>query len=320
VHTRGVKKQPVERGVRATLLVLCLLTAVTVSAQGKRFYDRDKEGWFWYEPEPPPPAVPAPEPEPPAATAPAPAPPAPQPAPLSTAWLRENLSHYRDLAIDNPTSQNIALFLYLQRVAMDKSSRFAAMTQRVVQADPFLDEITHRPTAPFGATLADRQSLSQREALLKHLAGMTTIWFFFRSDCPYCDAQAPLLAELEERFGFHVLPISLDGRGLPSDLFASFERDRGQARQLGVVSTPALFLAHPPALQPISQGLLSLSQLQERILLAAVQAGWIEERALDGPRALAAEAPSASSAEGASLPQDPAALLARLRALAKPPR
>ena len=318
MHTRGVKKQPVERGVRATLLVLCLLTAVTVSAQGKRFYDRDKEGWFWYEPEPPPPAEPAPEPEPPAAAAPAPVPPAPQPAPLSTAWLRENLSHYRDLAIDNPTSQNIALFLYLQRVAMDKSSRFAAMTQRVVQADPFLDEITHRPTAPFGATLADRQSLSQREALLKHLAGMTTIWFFFRSDCPYCDAQAPLLAELEERFGFHVLPISLDGRGLPSDLFASFERDRGQARQLGVVSTPALFLARPPdATVPLSQGLLSLAQLQERIVVAAVQAGWISEREFNQTRPVTADLMLDRGQLPATLPDDSEALLSALRALSR---
>ncbi|MFZ0789624.1 MAG: hypothetical protein WAM94_08370, partial [Chromatiaceae bacterium] len=40
-----------------------------------------------------------------------------------------------------------------------------------------------------------------------------------------------------------------------------------------------LFLARPPdALVPLAQGLLSLAQLQERVIGAAVEAGWISER------------------------------------------
>jgi conjugal transfer pilus assembly protein TraF len=161
---------------------------------------------------------------------------------------------------------------------MDKASRFAAATQRAVQFDPFLDEITQRPTANFAANLVNEQTAKQRAALLQKIGNEAGVLFFFRSDCPYCEAQAPLLATLRERHGLAVLPVSLDGAPLPGGHFPTFQRDTGQAQALGVVSTPALFLARPPdGVALIAQGLLSLSQLEDRLLTAALEAGWITE-------------------------------------------
>jgi hypothetical protein len=96
-----------------------------------------------------------------------------------------------------PHPENVALYLYLQRVALDKSSRFAAATQRAVQRDPFLDEITQRPTATFAANLVNRQTGDHRDQILQRIAQSAGVLFFFRSDCPYCEAQAPLLRLLE---------------------------------------------------------------------------------------------------------------------------
>jgi len=297
----------------AGLLVLLAGSAV---AGEPGFYDRGAEGWFWYrdprvveEPappsEPPPPA--APESPPPAAPA--------GPPPLSAAWFRDNLTHYRDAAIDNPTPQNVAIYFYLQKIALDKSSTFATVSERVVQADPYLDEITQRPTATFGANLANRQAGEGREAGLTDIAGLAAVWFFFRSDCPYCEAQAPLLQVLAERYGFAILAVSLDGAPLPGGLFPDYRRDTGQAARLGVVSTPALYLVKPegPTFAPIAQGLLSLAQLQERITGAAVSQGWISEDALPPTRRAAPRLEP-------SLPEDPAALLALLRAHTQPPQ
>jgi len=127
-------------------------------------------------------------------------------------------------------------------LALDKSSRLDAATQRAVQLDPFLDEITQRPTATFAANLINRQAGEQRDATLAKIAERAGVLFFFRADCPYCEAQAPLLKLLENRFGFSVLAVSLDGAHLPGGEFPQFRQDRGQAHALGVVSTPALFL------------------------------------------------------------------------------
>jgi conjugal transfer pilus assembly protein TraF len=212
----------------------------------------------------------------------------------------------------------VALYLYLQRVALDKSSRFAAATQRVVQRDPFLDEITQRPTATFAANLVNRATGERRDRLLAAIAREVGVLFFFRSDCPYCAAEAPLLRMLGERYGFSVLPVSLDGAPLGGGDFPQYRRDSGQAEALGVVSTPALFLVRPPsAILPLGQGLLSLAQLQERLLLAAADAGWISEDALREARPVTADLTLDPSGLPAALPEDPAALLARLKTLAR---
>jgi conjugal transfer pilus assembly protein TraF len=51
------------------------------------------------------------------------------PAPLSAAWLRANLERFRDQAIDDPSPRNVALYLYLQRLVLDKAERFAEAGQ-----------------------------------------------------------------------------------------------------------------------------------------------------------------------------------------------
>jgi conjugal transfer pilus assembly protein TraF len=298
------------------LVLVCLAVLPSAAAALSGFYLRGAEGWFWYEREPDPQEEPEPAPPlPPPASAPTPSETPAGPPPLSSAWLRDRLGAYRDQAIDDPTPDNVALYLYLQRVAMDKASRFAAATQRAVQFDPFLDEITQRPTANFAANLVNEQTAKQRAALLAQIAQEAGVLFFFRSDCPYCEAQAPLLATLRGRHGFAVLPVSIDGAPLPGGLFPTFQRDTGQAQALGVVSTPALFLARPPdGVALIAQGLLSLSQLEDRLLTAALEAGWITEVEYTKSRPVVADLrldPRALALPPTDRPDD---LLAALRA------
>jgi conjugal transfer pilus assembly protein TraF len=295
------------------LLGVCLTAPLRPEAAG--FYFREKEGWFWYERDP----VPGPEPKPPPVSPPVAAKAAPQgPSPLSAQWLREHLGAYRDAAIDDPTAQNVAPYLYLQRVALDKARRFAAATQRAVQCDPFLDELTQRPTATFAANLVNREAGEARDQVLSDIAAQAGVMFFFRSDCPYCEVEAPLLEMLTTRYGFAILPVSLDGAPLPGGVFPAFSRDRGQAEALGVVSTPALFLARPPdVLLPLSQGLLSLAQLKDRVVRAAVDAGWISADAYTRTRPVTADLTLAASALPDVLPEDPSALLRVLQGLAR---
>ncbi len=234
------RSRPVRDAQRGAALLLAALALVPAAGSPAGFYGRSAEGWFWYRdprepflPLPTPaatPATPPPAPQVPAPESPAP----PGPAPLSAQWFRENLDRYRDRAIDAPSPENVAVYLHLQRIAMDKSSRFATVSERVVQGDP----------------------LTARTA-------------------PIRDAQAPLLEALAARYGFAVLAVSLDGAGLKDGRFPDYRVDRGQAQVLGVLSTPALFLARPDQgeVAPLAQGLLSFTQLRERIVLAAVRAG-----------------------------------------------
>lgn len=289
---------------RAWVLVLLLSGAgPTTAAEVIRFYEGGAEGWFWYAPEPPvvpelePQSAPEPPRSPPAVTeTPKPAPkdaatetPPTAPAPLSVAWLRANLERYQMQAIDDPTPTKVALYLYLQRIALDKASRFTDVYQRVVQSDPYLDETTRRPVGNY-SNLLNRIAGQQRAAVLADLADEAGIWFFYRADCPYCAAQAPVLGLLSQQAGLRVQAIAVDGRPLPSGIFPDYRSDAGQAARLGVVSTPALFLVRPPdGIVPIAQGLVSLSDLEQRLLRAAREAGWIDEAAYARTRAVVAD-------------------------------
>ena len=268
--------------MRLIIVVIIALSAPAVAGPTGDFFGQHREGWFFYELEP----IPQPEPEqsqasppsPPAPPVAAPAePPAPAgSAPLSAAWFRANLDRYRDAAIDSPTPANVAAYYYLQRVALDKANRFAEVAQQVVLTDPHLDEGARRPLASFAAAEVSAQASEARTAVVRSLAQQAGIWFFFRSDCPYCHLQAPVLKLLEQQYGFVVYPISVDGAPLPDSPFPEFARDTGQSQALQVTTVPALYLVRPPQdVLPVGQGVLSLDQLVQRMLMAAAQAGWI---------------------------------------------
>lgn len=272
-------------------------------AQSSGFFGDRERGWFWYEvqpepdEEPPPPKKEEPAP-PPAATPPPPAPPPPPlppetpkapepPAFGSAAWLRENLPKYRDRALDDPSAENVRAYYVIQRLAMDKASAFTDMAQRVVVGDPLLDETGRRPTATFAANEMNAVAGEATDSELKEIAGKAGIWFFYRSDCVYCDKQAPVLEMLERAYGFQVTAVSLDGKPLPGGQFPNFRADTGQAAKVGVERTPTLVLVRPPdGIQTIARGVLSLQELRRRILTGALNAGWIDQKAFDKTRAV----------------------------------
>ncbi|WP_445366594.1 conjugal transfer protein TraF [Methylomonas sp. BW4-1] len=317
----------------ATLLILIWLLLRTPFALGKDgdvsevSYFADKErGWFWYERLPEPVKKAKPEPEQPKSEVLQPAaaeteskpslPDQAAPAPLSSAWLKQNMERYLNRAIDDPSQENVAAFYYLQRVMMDKAERFTNAARYVVMSDPQLDETVRRPVATYAANEANHQASVVAEKALKAIAEQAGILFFFRSDCPYCHVQAPILAMLENAYGFKIYPVSLDGLPMPNGFFSQFKRDQGQAAMLGVEQTPALFLMKPPRqIVPLAQGALSLEEITGRILLAAKEAGWIDAsqyQTTQGIRNTPMLLPTAGSISPATA-QDPLSLIQALQ-------
>lgn len=289
--------------MRKTLIALCLATVAAAAgiapsqatnlleanenqARPNSFLNRKAEGWFWYidpkkveEPEPeeviPPPVQPAPNPTPaPVSVAPV----KKFPEPFSAKWVRETLEDYKDKAWTNPTEENVKAYFLLQRFAVDRSNKFADVAQRVTVGNKLLDENFRRPIATFGSQLTDKETITRRYDMLKHVAEKAGIFFFFKSDCQYCEAEAPIVSFMEHDFGFKVIAISLDGGELQSAKFKDMRRNAGHAEQLGVTATPALFLVDEEGhFDAIGQGALAWDDLQRRVLLVAQRAGWITE-------------------------------------------
>ena len=278
---------------RTSLIVLTLLSIPLCSFsrtasisddpyehQPPHFYERHAEGWYWYkDPEPQkeellkkkePETVKQSE--------------ASVPEPFSARWVREMLPKYMDVAWNNPTPENVEAYFLLQRFAMDRSQKFAQVAQRVVVGNPYLDETNRRPIASYAIPYVDREAGKSLDDLVKKVADKAGFFFFFKSDCPYCEAQAPVLKYLESD-GFDVLAISIDGGQLRSAQFANTRINSGQAEQLGVTATPALFLVSAEGqFTALGQGLLSYSDLKSRILIVAAREGWITEEEINATR------------------------------------
>jgi conjugal transfer pilus assembly protein TraF len=241
-------------------------------AQRSDYWGDSRRGWFFYEPKPkkrakppvnPPPALPAA----PVAAASAPeAKPAKHPDLVRFEELQKRVEETRNIAIVNPTEENLRGYLEAQHLALETASRFAELSQRVVWTTPSLDpSVQGRPTAPTGASLYDAEQAQRKRAKWAQLAQTHAFFFFFRSDCPYCHRFAPLLKQFSLNSGIEVFPISMDGQGLPQ--FPEFRPDNGIAGRLNVTQVPALFLAEPRTgkVLPVGYGVISPNDLERRI-------------------------------------------------------
>lgn len=258
--------------------VAAMMAAITVNAMAQfpapatadrspatSYWADARRGWHFYE-----------DPEPEAAK-----PPLPKAATTPTELtkpqeilqferLQKELEETRNVAIMNPTEANVRRYMALEARVMNQASLFADVAQRIAWATPELDPTLHgRPVNAKALEVFEHDQLEARSRSVATLALDHVLFFFFRSDCPYCHAFAPTLEAFQARYGLTIVPISIDGGGLPS--FPHPRRDNGIARTLNVTQVPAVFLAQPftGKIAPIGFGVLSESELLERITTVA---------------------------------------------------
>ena len=247
------------------LFIPCLLLAQPAYAGGG-WFDRHAEGWFWYErsleKQPDQPELPA---LPKTLTADS----------LSSAWLRNNMSRFLDKAIDHPSRENVSTYLYLDRAVKDKAERFAVVGKRVIESDPMLDENVRRPISPAAARIKDEQAYNAKEKVLKKIARMAGLVFYYQGNCPLCHLQAKTISLLSTAYGFMLIPISTDGQFIPQLPESRMEHPPSA---LNILTYPALFLMKPPNdIVLIRQGATSLTALTERLVDVAYQQRWINK-------------------------------------------
>lgn len=253
---------------------------LTYPDTGVPFLEERERGWHWYEdPEddqeqeqpapPPPPSAQAEEPA------------APQgPKPLSSEWLKANMPKFLNRAIDEPTHENVAAYLYLQKLTLKKADKFSDAVKVVTAKEPWLDANAEIPISTAGSSIAANMGSEMRAHIVKKLAKNNGILFFFRSDCKYCHQQWPLLRMYAKETGFSIMPVSLDGGLLPGMDPATVQLDRGQSRLFGVAVTPTLFLFEPKTrnAMPISNGFIALDDISPTIIRMAEDAGLVSEK------------------------------------------
>ena len=197
----------------------------------------------------------------------------PELEPFSVEWLRAKMPILLDRAMNNPTEENVRAYKYAERMMLDMASNYAAMSQQVVQNDPMLDESVRFPLSSMARNSALYQIDKAKEAIIQDLASKGGIWYFFDTQCRFCESQFKAIKLLEEKYGIETRYISLDG-----GIFQNMDRrkvlfDKGgeRARMLGIQLTPATVLVLPPDRSAlVSHGASSLDNLEEKLVTAAV--------------------------------------------------
>lgn len=180
--------------------------------------------------------------------------------------MQKRLDELKRIAVMNPSESHMKAYMGYQRYVMNKSALFADNWQRLVWKTPELDySLAGRPTNSFAIDVFDGQLRDQQAKTIRALAKTHGLFFFFRSDCPYCHKFAPVLKRFEQEFGLTVFAVSLDGGGLPE--YPTPLTDNGMATNLKVSVVPAIFLAVPGTreITPIGYGVMAETDIVERI-------------------------------------------------------
>jgi len=242
------------------------------------FFEEREQGWHWYK-DPPPPDEEEKVPEP-AIQMSSPSTASNAPAPLSASWLREMLPVLRDAAIDSPTDDNVRAYFYAQRIMMDKAQVFSDKAQQVVTNDPLLDENNRLPFASAAKVSFLHSAEVAKKELVSGLAGNVGFWVFYDESCTYCKEQIGPINQLVQRHAVTVEVIHKNGERIEGlDPRIKVRRANGQFETLGINFTPAVMMVAPPdGYYVISQGFTAYTTLVDRIIAAANQYGFINEK------------------------------------------
>lgn len=180
---------------------------------------------------------------------------------------RGEIERRLNLALINPTPFNVQRYQAIQKDLMNRSERFSKTWQRTLLENPTLDPSVAFPTSQIARHVYLDEQRKEKEEKIKGLSQSYGLFFFYRGNCPYCHAFAPIVKRFAETYTWDVLAISLDGSNLSE--FPDAKPDQGQAAQLGVEVVPSLFAVNPQTghILPISHGMTTQDEIENHILV-----------------------------------------------------
>ena len=225
------------------------------------------------EPKLPPPAPAAPPVHSPAASAPKPE----GRQPVDVAWLRKNYPLLEERAINDPSEANVASYLYVKRVVLDKAQRFGEAVTKVMTEDPLLNENNRIPYASTGAQSVQNANYLAEEQAVRELSKIGGLLIFVDSTCRFCAKQLPIASMVRANFGIEYLVVSLDASA-PKGFTGKVLPDNGLFKKLGLRLTPSVVFVPKPqgyahGSDPnhyliVSQGFYAADELVKQIAFA----------------------------------------------------
>lgn len=154
----------------------------------------------------------------------------------------------------------------MQKDMVDRSKVFSNVWMETVFLNPELDNTIANPVNQKARHIQLDLEKKQTVDTIKNLSQEYGLFFFFSGNCEFCHQFAPIVKQFSEKYGWEVLPITLDGGNL--EQFPNAQRDNGLFAQWNTEVLPALFAVNPNTghVIPIAFGLTGIDQMELRIM------------------------------------------------------
>jgi conjugal transfer pilus assembly protein TraF len=180
--------------------------------------------------------------------------------------LQKAIQQALNLAILVPTETNVQNYLSYQIKAFNLSERFTEASKMLQVRNPVLDYQIEAPYNHNARIIKNQEDRKVAEEAVKILALTHGLFFFFDSNCPYCEVMAPNVLSFANKYGMHLIPVSVGGGTLKE--FPKAVPDNGIANAYGVTHLPALFAVNPrtQAVLKLANRVTSITELEDVVL------------------------------------------------------
>ena len=165
--------------------------------------------------------------------------------------LRAEAQRRLNVAVMEPSAENIKSYLAINTVMLEKSMRFAERWKETLWSNPAYDHTTLHPNANFAQVALKDEAKQNKEISLKKLSSQAGLVVLVQAGCSFCSMMVPVMKRLTQ----------------------TARPDNGIVKRLITLSgsaptvTPAIFLVEKSGktAQLIASGALSLEDLKERL-------------------------------------------------------
>lgn len=181
--------------------------------------------------------------------------------------FKKELEGKRALAVMRPTPENVKQYIEAQERLGERASLVSDVWRRVVWQNPEINYQLKRPVTTAGLETYKSQRTGVEKKTIESIRKDWGIFFFFKSDCPYCHKMGPIIKFISEEYGITVFPISVDGQGIPD--YPKPAPDNGMTAKLKIRQVPTLVLGNikDKRLVMLGSGVVSGQDLIERIYI-----------------------------------------------------
>lgn len=189
--------------------------------------------------------------------------------------LKQEAKRRLDVAVMEPTKENITAYLAVNTLMLEKSTVFAQKWKETLWANPGFDHTVVHPNANFAQVALKDEAKSEKADILKELSTYAGLVILVQSGCFFCSLMAPVILKLQQETGIRALAISI--KGDVTHEWPGAKPDNGIVKRLMTLSgsvptvTPAIFLVDRKGEQAqlIASGALSLEDLKDRLVQAS---------------------------------------------------